>query len=201
MSIQFGNLPTLDWLLEPASFQSTANTLTITAGAKTDWFIDPNGTTSYDNAPALLFEVGKDFILSAKVTVGFKSTYDAGVLCFYQHAKSWAKLCFERSPQGSPMIVSVVTKETSDDCNSVPMTENSIYLRIARIGNTCAFHSSSNGDYWHMVRYFALGSNSEKGNTVKAGFLAQAPTGKSCKVTFSEIKFAYETLKDIRSGE
>jgi uncharacterized protein len=196
MSIQLGDLPTLAWLLEPSSSKVTANTLTITSGAKTDWFVDPNGQATFDNAPALLFDVDKDFMLSSKVTVNFKSTYDAGVLCFYQHAKSWAKLCFERSPQGSPMIVSVVTKGTSDDCNSVPMTENSIYLRISKINQTYAFHSSSTGDFWHMVRYFAL-----ENVPSKAGFLAQSPTGEGCKVTFSEIEFAYQTLKDIRSGE
>jgi uncharacterized protein len=197
MAIQFANLPALAWLLEPVSSEVEADTLTVTAGAKTDWFVDPNGQATFDNAPALLFDADKDFMLSSKVTVDFKSTYDAGVLTFYQHPKSWAKLCFERSPQGSPMIVSVVTKGTSDDCNSVPMTENSIYLRISKIGNTYAFHSSNSGDYWHMVRYFAL----EQDTNTKAGFLAQSPTGQGCKVTFSEIEFAYKTLKDIRSGE
>jgi uncharacterized protein len=196
MSIQFGNLPTLAWLLEPASFQPTPKTFTMTAQARTDWFVDPNGAAQFGNAPALLFDADKDLVLSAKVTVDFKSTYDAGVLTFYQHPKSWAKLCFERSPQGSPMIVSVVTKGTSDDCNSVAMTENTAYLRIAKIGAACAFHFSSTGDFWHMIRYFAL----EKLPT-KAGFLAQSPTGDGCKVKFSEVRLEYKTLQDIRSGE
>jgi uncharacterized protein len=196
MSLQLGSLPALAWLREPASFKVAADALTVTTGAKTDWFVDPNGQAAFDNAPALLFDADKDFMLSAKVTVNFKSTYDAGVLVVYQHAKSWAKLCFERSPQGSPMIVSVVTKETSDDCNSVPMTENSIYLRVAKLGGTYAFHSSSTGDFWHMVRYFALETTPSK-----AGFLAQSPTGEGCKVIFSEIEFTHTTLKDIRSGE
>jgi uncharacterized protein len=194
--IQFANLPELQWLLEPRDFQTTSDSMTLTASEKTDWCVDPKGQAHFANAPALLFEADKDFMLSAKVTVEFESTYDAGVLAVYQHLTSWAKLCFERSPQGSPMIVSVVTKDTSDDCNSVPMTENNIYLRLAKLNGAFAFHSSSNGDYWHMVRYFAL----EPG-AAKAGFLAQSPTGEGCKVTFSDIRFAYQTLKDIRSGE
>ncbi len=196
MAIHLEHLPALAWLKEPVSFKSTSDSFTVTAPVKTDWFVDPNGTAHDDSAPALLFDAEKDFVLSAKVTVDFKSTYDAGVLTFYQHATSWAKLCFERSPQGSPMIVSVVTKGTSDDCNSVAMTENSVYLRIAKLGKTCAFHFSSTGDYWHMVRHFAL-----EDAPIKAGFLAQSPTGEGCKVVFSEIEFAYKTLKDIRSGE
>jgi uncharacterized protein len=196
MTLQVGNLPALAWLREPASFQVTAKTLTLLAQPKTDWFVDPNGAVHVDTAPALLFEADKDFTLSAKVTVEFRDTYDAGVLSFYQHSKSWAKLCFERSPQGSPMIVSVVTKGTSDDCNSVALTENSVFLRISKSGKTCAFHFSSSGDYWHMIRYFAL-----EDVPLKAGFLAQSPTGNGCKVNFSEVRLEYKTLKDIRSGE
>jgi uncharacterized protein len=193
---QLVNLPALQWLLEPLESHLEKDTLTITAPTKTDWFVDPKGQVNVANAPALMFEVDKDFMLSAKVTVAFKHTYDAGVLCFYQHETSWAKLCFERSPQGSPMIVSVVTKGTSDDCNSVAMTENSVYLRIAKLGSAAVFHFSNNGEYWHMVRYFAL-----ENIPTKAGFLAQSPTGDGCQVTFSEIEFAYKTLTDIRSGE
>jgi uncharacterized protein len=196
MSRQLANLPALQWLLEPLESQFTPDSLTVIALVKTDWFVDPNGQVNIANAPALLFEVEQDFMLSAKVTVAFKNTYDAGVLAFYQHATSWAKLCFERSPQGSPMIVSVVTKGSSDDCNSVAMTENNVYLRIARLGDAFAFHFSNNGEYWHMVRYFAL-----ENVPTKAGFLAQSPTGDGCQVTFSEIEFAYKTLTDIRSGE
>ncbi len=196
MSTQFSNLPSLNWLHKPASFHLETNTLTMTAGAKTDWFVDPDGQTVVDSAPALLFDTDEDFVLSGKVTVEFKSTYDAGVLTLYQHPKSWAKLCFERSPQGSPMIVSVVTKGTSDDCNSVVVAENSVYLRMSKIGKAYAFHSSSTGEFWPMVRYFAL-----EDVPTRAGFLSQSPTGDGCTVTFSEIDFAYKTLKDVRSGE
>ena len=41
-----------------------------------------------------------DFQLSARVRVGFRSTFDAGVLLLWLDRAYWAKLCFEFSPQG-----------------------------------------------------------------------------------------------------
>ncbi len=155
--IKLASIPrSLQWQPEPSHWEVTHQGLKATAQEKTDLFIDPQGTLNISNAAKLLFEVSEDCLLSTKVNVDFTSTYDAGVLVIYQHEESWAKLCFERSPQGSPMIVSVVNKNTSDDCNSTWIDGDSIYLRIAKMGQSFALHYSTDGDYWHMVRYFAL---------------------------------------------
>ena len=73
-----------------------------------DWFADPAGDAVKDDAPAALFiPPDQDFTLSARVAVDFASTFDAGVLQLRESDSLWAKLCFEYSPQGQPMIVSV----------------------------------------------------------------------------------------------
>jgi hypothetical protein len=59
-----------------------------------------------------------DFQFSARVTVGFESAFDAGVLLLWLDERRWAKLCFEFSPAGEPMIVSVVCRGVSDDANA-----------------------------------------------------------------------------------
>lgn len=186
----------LEWHQEPQSWSYENGVLRAVAGPQTDLFVDPLGKVSIHNAPRLLFDVEGDFILSSKVKVGFQGTYDAGVLAVYQRENSWAKLCFEMSPQGEPMVVSVVTKGTSDDCNSLPTGDNEIYLRLARIGDAFAFHHSLDAKFWHMVRVFQL----EPGS-FKTGFLAQAPVGEGCAVRFSEIRLEARRLGDIRSGE
>ena len=150
--IQLESLPPLVWQPEPVSWSHSDGILRATASEKTDLFTDPQGKSNTDNAAKLLLEAQQDFILSTCVTVDFSDTFDAGVLVLYQHSTSWAKLCFERSPQGSPMIVSVVTKGTSDDCNSVWIDSNSVYLRICKMGSGFAFHYSLDSSYWHMVR-------------------------------------------------
>ena len=98
----------------------------MTAGRETDLFTDPAGTMVKDDSPRLTFTPDPLFTLSAHVHVDFAATYDAGVLLLYVDAQHWAKFCFEYSPQGKPMIVSVVTNGVSDDCNAVPLTRRDI---------------------------------------------------------------------------
>jgi uncharacterized protein len=136
--------------------------------------------------------------LSAKVTVNFVSTFDAGVLFLYERDDLWAKLCFEYSPHNEPMIVSVVTRSFSDDCNSAVIDGKTVYLHVARMdGGAIGFHYSLDGQYWNMVRYFTLG----KLENLRVGFEAQAPIGEGCNVVFSEIAYRPDLLKDMRTGE
>jgi regulation of enolase protein 1 (concanavalin A-like superfamily) len=187
----------LRWETTPTSWNIVDQAaLTITAGARTDLFVDPQGTAETLNAPRLLADVTGDFLLSARVTVGFASTYDAGVLLLYVGEREWGKLCFEYSPQRQPMVVSVVTHGVSDDCNSFVVDGDQVWLRIARLGRAFAFHASTDGTFWHFVRHFALDAE----ETIAAGFAAQSPTGEACTATFDAIRYAPERLHDLRSG-
>jgi uncharacterized protein len=188
----------LHWKNAPAAWQLlTENSFSIASGPQADWFIDPAGGVAKGDAPAALFTPpDPDFTLRARVTVDFGATYDAGVLCIYAEDQAWAKLCFEYSPQGQPMIVSVVTRRTSDDCNSVVVAGSSVYLRLHRRSGAWVFHYSLDGETWRLVRYFGL--EAEKGAQV--GFLAQSPTGQGCRAVFSEIEYAPGIIADIRSG-
>lgn len=185
------NDPT-DWAVE------TKGGLRATAPGQTDWFIAPDGSQDRRSAPLALFAAGEgDFTFQARVTVGFASTFDAGVLMVYAEGDRWGKLCFEYSPQGKPMVVSVVTKGVSDDCNSVVIDGSDVCLRISRTGQTFAFHYSTDGSYWNMARYFTLGEVSG----LQAGLSAQCPTGESCTVTFDDIRYERRTIENIRNGE
>ncbi len=59
--------------------------ITLASGARRDNFRDPNGKLSNNTAPVLLTEVDntRPFTLTAKVTPGFRKTYDAGTLYIY----------------------------------------------------------------------------------------------------------------------
>ena len=85
--------------------------------------------------------------------------YDAGVLLLHARERQWAKLCFEYSPQLRPTAVTVVTRGTSDDCNSFEVDGRSLWLRITRSGAAWAFHASADGSWWRLLRYFALGGD------------------------------------------
>lgn len=168
----------------------------ITAGPRTDWFIHPGTGEAKLDAAAQLEPVEGDFLLGARVEVEFAATFDAGVLALWLDERTWAKLCFEYSPDNEPMVVSVVTRGVSDDANSTVIDGNAVWLRVARIGAAFAFHCSTDGERWNLVRHFALGTDCE----LRVGFLAQSPTGEGCTARFSEIAFSATTLQDIRSG-
>lgn len=193
----------LRWQNEPKSFSSVGSDgLRIEAGAKTDLFFDPargaDQASGIDNAPAALFGTSDDqFILSAYVEVEFSSTFDAAVLVVRAARDQWAKLCFEYSPANRPMVVSVVTRGASDDCNSAYIERSGIHLRIARLNKAFAFHYSQDGRNWNLVRHFTLGEI----DRLEAGFLSQSPTGGGCRSSFSEIRYLSSPLNDIRSGE
>lgn len=195
---ELSGLPTLRWLHEPATAAVTGGQLSLSAGASTDWVTSPLTGDHSLNAPALVFPAADDYILSARVAVSFAATFDAGVLVAYQDEQNWAKLCFEYSPQRRPMVVSVVTRGESDDCNSVELDRDWVYLRLARNGPAFILHYSMDGHYWHFVRLFALGPT---GTPTKTGFLAQSPFGEGVTVQFSEFGYEQRVIADIRSGE
>jgi uncharacterized protein len=203
MELTLQTLPPLHWHNSPLDWQiQPDHRLTILAGEQTDWFTDPGSDplTGYtkDNAPAALFHPpDENFTLSAKVTVDFASTFDAGVLQVRESDSLWAKFCFEYSPQEKPMIVSVVTRGVSDDCNSQPIAGNEIYLRVTRKAEILAFHYSQDGRFWHLVRYFTLGPL----NHLRVGFSSQSPTGQRCQAVFSEVVYQVRFLNDFRNGE
>lgn len=92
-----------------------------------------------------------------------------------------------------------VKKGSLDDCNHVTVDGQETYLRIAGLGDGAfAFHHSTDGTFWHhLLRYFLLDGRAKP----RVGFSSQSPTGKSCKVIFSEITYTPTKLGDMRGGD
>ena len=202
------NLPGVPFPLSPSpaeawKFDEQTGTVVGTAGPRTDIFIDPGGSSTLNaesmlNAATLLGAPPRgDFQLSARATVGFGSTYDAGVLLLWIDERHWGKLCFEFSPAREPMVVSVVTRGVSDDANAFVVPGPSVWLRLSRIDQAYAYHASGDGKQWRMIRYFRVTASPA---SVKVGFEAQSPTGDGCTVTFDDIRFLAERLGNLRDG-
>jgi regulation of enolase protein 1 (concanavalin A-like superfamily) len=196
-------LPSLPFALEPAGnpppgCRVRSGVLTLTAAAHTDMFVDPAGAGQVPDAGRFMgLPPAGDFTLAAQVSVEFASMYDAGVLLLHAAERDWAKLCFEYSPQLKPTAVTVVTRGTSDDCNSFEVDGSTLWLRITRSGAAWAFHASTDGAWWRLLRYFTLGLGPE---LVRVGFLAQSPTGAGCAATFDHITFRPGAPENLRDG-
>jgi uncharacterized protein len=197
-------LPGLPFPLEPAGSPPPGcrvlhGALILSAAAGTDLFVDPGGAVDGGSLPDAGRFAGLppegDFSLAARVSVGFASMYDAGVLLLHAAERQWAKLCFEYSPQLLPTAVTVVTRGTSDDCNSFEVDGATLWLRITRSGAAWAFHASSDGSWWRLLRYFALDAD-----PVRVGFLAQSPAGQGCTATFDHISFRPGAPQNLRDG-
>lgn len=188
----------LIWHNQPVSYHiEGGDTLMISSGPKTDWFVDPFDETMAKSAPILAFDPGDQFVFSTKVKVEFKSKWDAGALMLWADDHHWAKLSFEQSPEGRPTMVTVVTRGVSDDCNSVPLPGNSVYLQVARTKSTFVFYYSTDGSSWNILRTFRL----EAPEKLTLGFESQSPAGSGLKAVFSDIRYSPRKIANIYTGK
>ena len=190
-------LAALSWLDAEGTVARNGDRLSMHAGPVTDWFNDPDLGTCVASAPVLCTTVVEDCQVTARVDVEFESTFDAGVLFVHQGPDDYAKLCFERAPDGANTVVSVVTRGVSDDANGPVIDGSSVVLRVSRFRGVLAFHWSTDASTWILLRYFQL---RDPAAPTSIGFLAQSPTGDGCTATFTEISYCPGAPADIRDG-
>ena len=178
--------------------------LKVYAPGHTDYFNSPvkeNGAFPelVANAPLFYTEVTGDFVFRAKGELEFVSTYDAAALLVYENENVWAKLALENSdmPCKKPAVVSVVTNRISDVCNGPVRDANHVWFQISRVDDCFAFHYSTDGVEYNMVRVFTL----PVGKTVKVGFEAQSPMGEGGYRYYSEISLENRRVANIREGK
>jgi hypothetical protein len=196
--LSIASLPhTLFWDNRPVSYSIKGNTLTLVAGEKTDMFRDPNVTYNTDNAPKLLFKADENFVLTASIEHTFASKWDGGALVIKSDSLHWVKFCYEKDYTGARRVVSVVTKNVSDDCNSVELTANKVFYKIAKAGNVITLYYSVDDKSYYLVRHLQFDFDKE----IHVGFLAQSPTGKTCEVKFGSIHYETRKISDPYTGQ
>jgi regulation of enolase protein 1 (concanavalin A-like superfamily) len=85
------------------------------------------------------------------------------------------KFCFEKIIQ-SKKVVSVVTKDISDDCNSVEIISNKVYYKMAKAENviTLYYSADNKNGCWYAIFNLTIQKTSKL-------ILAQSPTGNNAK--------------------
>ncbi len=180
-----------------ANYRKEDDTFFLTALPKTDYFVNPETDEVTANAPFVYKEICGDFVMQAKVSPRFVSTYDACVLLALDDEKTWAKACFENTDISTKAVVTVMTSGKSDDANGVNVDGNQVWLRLSRKGNLFAVHYSLDGEKFLMARL----SHIPMSRTVKAGMVAQSPLGEGGEMVFEHFSLVQKTVADIRSGE
>lgn len=173
------------------------------APENSDFYCDNGSATgegllpiTLSNAPFFFTEVTGDFVMRVKVEHEFKDIFDSSSIMVMKDETVWAKLCFELTDYNTHAVVSVVTKQYSDDANGSDIDGNTVWLQISRVGQAFGFHYSLDGEKFYMLRIFHLPVEDE----IKVGFVPQAPTGKGGDRIYSNFTLEQRTVKNIRVG-
>lgn len=184
----------MKWREKPVKYQLDSNTICMTAGQGTNLFNSPNSDRREHAFPYWYKDFTGDFVIKCKVSPEFSTKYDQGDIIIWENENKWIKLAYEKSDNGHPSIVSVVTNGTSDDCTGAQMT-GPVWLLICRKENTFALHYSQDGVSWNLTRIFNL----KMSTSVQIGISAQCPRGEKCEVTFENLNIEKNPYTDIRN--
>ncbi|MBQ7956272.1 MAG: DUF1349 domain-containing protein [Lachnospiraceae bacterium] len=161
----------------------------------TNLFNGVSGTWKNTNFPFYYARIQGDFMVCSNITVDFQAVYDLGALVVFENENKWIKFAFENSDMGVPAIVSVVTRDTSDDCNGEPIQNDSVWLQICRQGSVFAMHYSIDKQNWKLARICRVDMQEE----IMVGISVQCPTGNQCMAVFDELEIKDNLYEDIRN--
>ncbi|MCA0932721.1 DUF1349 domain-containing protein [Lutimonas saemankumensis] len=188
----------LNWINKPENFSLTKGKLKIEALKGTDFFNDPESGEITSTAPFLFKDMEGDFVAVLKLRPDFSSQWNAGAIFMMIDQYNWIKFAFENSDATGKSIVSVVTRNVSDDANGAILKDyDEIWLKMIRKGDIYALHWSLDGIDYKMCRLAAM----NEAASVKIGLEAQCPVGKKALHEFLYFGIESRTVKDLRKGE
>lgn len=188
----------LKWLNQPNSFSIENNTMKVVAEKGTDYFNNPEDGSIASTAPLLYKQVKGDFVAKALVRPDFSSMWNAVSIMVHIDSLNWIKFAFENSDATGQSIVSVVTKNVSDDANGAILSNhNQIWLKLIRKGNIYSMLWSIEDKDYKMARLTAM----PPVDSLKVGIEAQCPVGDSASHEMLYFGIESKTVGDLRNGE
>lgn len=185
------------WMNMPTECSTVGDDLCVVPLPHSDFYCAPDDSRTTLNAVFLYTRIGGDFIARVHVRPDFSDKWNAAGIMAYADDDTWVKLCFERTDNGSTVIVSVVTRGgLSDDANGIKVDQASAWLQVSRSGHIFALHQSTDGETFDLVRHFYLKAEF----MLSVGLLAQCPTAESARHHFDFMGLSEHTPADLRSG-
>jgi uncharacterized protein len=170
--------------------------LEMEVGKGTDFFADPQDSTSIATAPFVYEEVVGDFVAKAYVRPDFGGTWNAVSLMAMQDRDHWVKFAFEESDATGPSIVTVVTRGVSDDANGAFFRQSrALWLKLVRKGNAYAMHWSQDDKHYYMARLAAMPA----ADTVRIGVSFQCPVDSTANHDLIYYGLENKTVEDLRN--
>lgn len=198
LSLDKSGPPQLSWMNKPENFSLTEGHLKIEARKGTDFFIDPESGEVTATAPYLYKELEGDFVAELKLRPDFTSQWNAGAIFMMIDESNWIKFAYENSDATGKSIVSVVTRDVSDDANGVVLNDQEeLWLKMIRKGDIYSMLWSLDGIEYKMCRLAAM----KESVTVKIGLEAQCPVGETAVHDFLYFGVESKTVKNLRKGE
>ncbi len=192
------NLADLKWINQPKSFKIDSGTIEIVAEKETDFFNNPEDGSVTSTAPILYKEMMGDFVATTLVQPDFSSLWNATALMVYIDNNNWIKFAFENSDATGKSIVSVVTKNVSDDANGAILRDHDqVWLKLIRKDNIYSMLWSSDGTTYNMARLTSM----PKVDSIKIGIEVQCPVGESATHYIHYFNLEETSVKDLRKGE
>ena len=192
------DLADYEWMNEPESYEVDNGTLKVVAAKETDFFNNPEDSTITSSAPFLYQEISGNFVAKALVRPDFSSLWNAVALMVYIDNNNWIKFAFENSDATGKSIVSVVTKNVSDDANGAILNDqDQIWLKLIRKDNIYSMLWSIDGENFKMARL----STMPEVESIKIGIELQSPVGEPATHEVDYLEIVKATVKDVRKGE
>ena len=197
-TISSDNLGDFKWFNKPQSFEIKDGILHVIAEKETDFFNNPEDGKKIATAPLLYNEVDGDFVAKVLVRPDFSSLWNAVALMVHMDNDNWIKFAFENSDATGKSIVTVVTKNLSDDTNGVILNDqDAVWLKMVRKNNIFSMLWSKNGKDFKMARLTTM----KKVDSVKIGLEFQSPVGESATHYVDYFGIEKTTVKNLRKGE
>ena len=166
---------------------------------KTNYFISPDGTRNEASAPILLTEIDnkQPFTFTTKLTNAIDSMYDAGTVYLYVNNSDWLKFAFERDEKGRNRVVTVRTKDSSDDNNHDILLQSSVYMKISSDTKQLGFYYSLDGTDWNLARLY----RNDYPEKLWIGVSSQSPRGTGNIAYFENMSLTQTNVTSFRLGE
>ena len=196
-TISTSDLGKFTWMNSPKNYSIEDGNLIIEAPKGSDFFNNPEDGQITATAPFLFTEIKGDFLAKAQVQPDFSSQWNAVALVVYLDKNNWIKFAFENSDATGPSIVTVVTKDLSDDANGAVLEDSeAIWLKLIRKGDNYSMLWSKDDSDYKMARLTTL----PDATAVKIGLEAQCPVGISASHNISYFSLEKKTVEDMRKG-